>query len=395
MSDVRILVVEDERIVAKDIQLRLHELGYRVAGVVASGEQAIQQAAELRPDLVLMDILLKGELDGIQAAEQIQARFGIPVMYLTSHSDEATLQRAKLTSPLGYILKPFESRELHTAIEIALYRHAIEGKIRELNESLERRVVERTAQLAAANGALQQSEAKFRHIYENAPVMICSLDEHDCIVDVNRKWLEETGYSRDEVVGRRHDFLMTPESSERAFCTMAPQFERDGFVRDVPYQYIQKSGTVIEVLFDCQASTDPAGRRIGLAVVRNVTEHRWAERRLRLQSAALEAAANAIVITNAHGRIVWANPAFSSLSGYGLEEVVNQTMRVLNSGQQDEAFYRQLWETIKAGRVWHGELVNRRKDGSLYVEEQTITPVRDDYGEIAHFVAIKNLKRET
>jgi len=110
---------------------------------------------------------------------------------------------------------------------------------------------------------------------------------------------------------------------------------------------------------------------------------------LRLQAAALESAANAIVITDLTGAVVWANPAFSRLTGYGLDEVVGRSLGVLKSGQQAPVFYTELWETILSGRVWQGQLVNRRKDGSLYHEEMTITPVRDEEEVVTHFVAIK------
>ena len=112
-TTVQILVVEDEGIVARDIQHRLKHLGYLVPATASSGEEAVQCAAELRPDLVLMDIVLAGEMDGIQAAEEIRVRYDIPVIYLTAYADEITLQRAKITGPLGYILKPYKERELH------------------------------------------------------------------------------------------------------------------------------------------------------------------------------------------------------------------------------------------------------------------------------------------
>jgi PAS domain S-box-containing protein len=111
---------------------------------------------------------------------------------------------------------------------------------------------------------------------------------------------------------------------------------------------------------------------------------------LRLPSAALTAAANAILIANRDGTIVWVNPAFTTLTGYTLAEAVGKNSRdLVKSGQQERAVYEEIWATILAGRVWHGQLVNRRKDGSLYPEEQTITPVRDAHGEITHFIAIK------
>jgi CheY-like chemotaxis protein len=125
MTEAKILVVEDENIVALEIKKRLQKLGYIVPSVASTGEDAISKVEGILPDLVLMDIMLKGEIDGIDAAGEIRKRFNIPVVYLTAYSDEETLQRAKLTEPYGYILKPFEENDLRTTIEIALYRHQI------------------------------------------------------------------------------------------------------------------------------------------------------------------------------------------------------------------------------------------------------------------------------
>lgn len=134
MTQTRILVVEDESIVALDIQERLESLGYDVPDTVASGEKAILQAGLLRPDLVLMDIHLQGPMDGIEAADHIRRQFGIPVIYLTANADHPTVERAKFTEPFGYVIKPFEERELHTTIEIALYKHQSEHRVRESEE---------------------------------------------------------------------------------------------------------------------------------------------------------------------------------------------------------------------------------------------------------------------
>jgi PAS domain S-box-containing protein len=119
-------------------------------------------------------------------------------------------------------------------------------------------------------------------------------------------------------------------------------------------------------------------------------ELREADKQLRIQGAALESAANAIAITDREGRITWVNPSFSLLTGYAPDEALGQTLRILDSGQYDQAFYEKLWETVLAGNVWHGEIVNRRKDASLYTEEMTVTPVRDASGQITHVIEIKN-----
>lgn len=132
-----VLVVEDENVVAMDLVTSLEKLHYPVAGVVASGEDAVVAAERKAPGLVLMDIHLRGEMDGIHAAEQIQQRFFIPVVYLTAYSDEATLDRARVTHPFGYVLKPFEDREIEVAIQTALYRHKMEQALRAGEKRLE------------------------------------------------------------------------------------------------------------------------------------------------------------------------------------------------------------------------------------------------------------------
>ena len=131
MAGARILVVEDEGITAKDIESRLTRLGYEVPAIAQTGEEAIEKAEQVRPDLVLMDIQLKGTMDGVQAARQLAERFGLPVTYLTAFADDATLARAQDTAPYGYIVKPFGERELHAAIQMALTRHRLERAVEE------------------------------------------------------------------------------------------------------------------------------------------------------------------------------------------------------------------------------------------------------------------------
>jgi PAS domain S-box-containing protein len=134
MSQKRILVVEDEAIVAKNIERGLKKLGYAVPALASSGEEAIEKATSTRPDLILMDIKLRGEMTGIEAAIAIRRRLDIPVVYLTAYADDATLSEAKTTEPVGYLVKPFEMRELHSTIEMALYRQEMENRLKESEE---------------------------------------------------------------------------------------------------------------------------------------------------------------------------------------------------------------------------------------------------------------------
>jgi putative two-component system response regulator len=145
-----ILVVEDEPIVAEDIKIRLQGLGYDVLGTARSGKEAIKKAENLRPDLVLMDIVLEGEMDGIEAATRIRTCFDIPIVYVTAYADDKTLERAKITEPFGYILKPFEDRELHTTVAIALHKHRMETIINEKEEKLRKNFEDTVYALSSA-----------------------------------------------------------------------------------------------------------------------------------------------------------------------------------------------------------------------------------------------------
>ena len=136
MSKINILIVEDESIVAKDIQTSLKKLGYNVVGTCSSGTDAINAAEEHKPDMVLMDIMLKGDMSGIEAANKIKELLNIPVIYLTAYADESTLNKAKVTEPYGYIIKPFKEIDLHTSIEMALYKHEKEMEVKKERDIL-------------------------------------------------------------------------------------------------------------------------------------------------------------------------------------------------------------------------------------------------------------------
>ncbi len=126
MKNARIMVVEDEWVTADDLKRILEKLGYTVSSIVGYGENAIKKAESDMPDLILMDIVLKGKMDGIEAADHIHTRFNIPIIYLTAFDNRSALERAKVTEPFGYMIKPFQERELHSTIEMALYKHRVE-----------------------------------------------------------------------------------------------------------------------------------------------------------------------------------------------------------------------------------------------------------------------------
>ena len=169
MYKSRIMIIEDDAIEAMDIKLNLESMGYEVTAVAGSGEKALPKISECKPDLVLIDIIIKGSMNGLEVAQRIKDEFDLPFIYLTSHSDKGTMQKAKLTEPFAYLMKPFDSKELNYSIEIALYKHKMEKK-------LARRV------------------QHFKNVFDNAPIGIFHSTPEDKFIRVNKALADMWGY---------------------------------------------------------------------------------------------------------------------------------------------------------------------------------------------------------
>lgn len=221
---------------------------------------------------------------------------------------------------------------------------------------------------------------------DHASDAITWLDDQGRIVYVNEAGCQSFGRSREELLS------LTIAEIDPDFPVEAweKSWERVKAAGSVTFEarHMTKLGRVFPVEVT-ENYLQFGGKEYSCSFSRDITERKEAERQINLQVTALKAAANGIVITDQEGEILWANPAFTRLTGYEPHEVVGRSHRVLKSGSQDKAFYQNLWRTIMAGKVWQGELVNKRKDGSHYTEEMTITPVQDDRGAITHFIAIK------
>ena len=167
MAKANIMIVEDEAIVGEELKISLEDMGYAVTSIVKSGEQTIEKADQERPDLILMDIKLKGQMDGIEAADLIRSRLDIPVIFLTAYADDDKIERAKLTMPFGYILKPFQDRDLEVTIEIALYTAKIDAERKQMQDELakhrdhlEELVKERTKELQIVINSMSGREVR-------------------------------------------------------------------------------------------------------------------------------------------------------------------------------------------------------------------------------------------
>lgn len=247
MTAEKIIVVEDERVVARDIEKRLSKLGYVVPVTVASAEEAIRKTAELQPDLVLMDIQLKGKMDGIEAAEQIRTDYGIPVIYLTAYADEATLQRAKVTEPFGYVLKPFDEKDLHTAIEVALRRRLAEAAIRVALEK-EKELSELKSRFWAM--AAHEFRSPMSSILSTAQLL--EHHSHELPEERRREYLymiQQSVWSMDQLL---NDVLMIGRV-EGGNLKFEPAFlDLEKFCRDLVAEVQFSLGSRHQIVFNCQ-----------------------------------------------------------------------------------------------------------------------------------------------
>jgi two-component system, cell cycle sensor histidine kinase and response regulator CckA len=226
-------------------------------------------------------------------------------------------------------------------------------------------------------------------IVEHSEDAIVGKTNDGVITTWNRAAEKMFGYAKAEAVGQNVSMLIPPDKRNE-FAEIRKHLGAGHSVECLETQRLTKSGTKLNVSLSIFPIKNRRGRIVG-AVARDITLHKRADEQLRLQSAALEAAANAIVITNQTGTIVWVNRAFTKLTGYSEGEILGKNPRLLKSGEHPESYYTNLWATISSGKVWQGEIVNRRKDGTTYTEEMTITPVihSSDNGDHTHFIAIK------
>jgi PAS domain S-box-containing protein len=590
MPRARIIIVEDERIVANDLRSRLDRVGYETVGTACAGPEAIALALEKRPDLVLMDITLKGPMDGVEAAKEIGKSTDIPVVFMTAHSDDVTLQRAKEIGPFGYVLKPLEERELHTTIEMALYKSATDRKLRENERWLSTtlgsiadavittdaagiiRLVNPVAEmmtgwtkeealgqnigsvcsldhehtlgdhesafvvLVGRDGRrtpIEQSVTTIRdtrgeitgmvHVYRNrteqqqilsifdsiaesiyvadpvsyqilyanphlqqmngtpltggicyqelhglsAPCSFCTNEiirrtgkepyqweyhdaenekdflvtdkmitwsdgrpvRFDLAMDItehkraesaihqqaifqqlmldaiplpvyfkaaeghflgcNRAFEDFTGWTRDQLVGKTANHIFGEEHAATQ-SKLEQEVVRDAKILVREIEVLSAAGDQRQVQFHAAPFSREAGPVAGfVGALLDITEPKRSEENLRKLSRAVEQSPASIVITDVQGTIEYVNPKFEVVSGYTRAEALGQNPRILKSGWTQPDAYKDMWVQLQAGNVWRGEFSNKHKNGDLYWEAASISPIRNSDGVTTHFVAVK------
>lgn len=383
MSNARILIVEDEQIVAMDIQSTLESLGYKIVGQADNGPEAILKAAELHPDLVLMDIGLKGEIDGIEAATQIRAQFDLPVIFLTAFANQSTLERAREAEPFGYILKPFEENDLTIAIEMALYKHSIEYKLRE-------------------------SENKFRNVIEHASDAIALNDSQGNIIEWNPSMEAITGLKRSEVLGQSAaevTFRLMPkkiksEDVEAENKNQWQQAVQNGYVNtdQMTVREIENAQGVRRIIQSNGFAFRVKNELFGGVIIRDITENKRVETELKESETRyrelIELAADGVLLGSHEGIIIGANSYMLNLAGRTLANLIGLHISALFNPQEikNKPFR---FDLLEKGETVISERNLLRPDGTFtQVEMHTKMMPNGTYQSIYHDISERKQAEE-
>jgi PAS domain S-box-containing protein len=369
MNGIRILIVEDQTIVARDLAQRLKGLGYEVVGCACDAVEALRITEHSRPQVVLMDIHLPGDMDGIQAAISIREKHGIPVVFLTAYAEEGTLQRAKKAEPYGYIIKPFEDRELRAALEVAVHKHSVECRLR-------------------------ASEETHRTILDTSLDGFFLADASGRFLEVNQAFAVMTGYTRAELLeldaGALDGLDAGPglvEAMRLVLTSGSTRIER---------RQRRKDGRLITVEISLKAMAPSDGRVFGF--LRDVTRSRELELEREHLVSALQASESsyrglfntirlAIYIQDAEGRFLDVNDGAVAMYGYARDEFIGQTPDFLSAPDRNNlALVQEKISRAFAGEPQQFEFWGRRKNGEIFPKDVRL--YRGSYSGRAVLIAI-------
>lgn len=296
----KILIVEDEQIEAMDYKQYLNSCGTHVVGIASTGEDAVKNVAELKPDLVLMDIVLKGDMDGIEVATKIQDEFDIPVVYITAHPEDNTFNRAKLTSPYGYLLKPVSQTVLRNIIKLALHKHQLKSKLRE-------------------------SEKKYRMIFENTGTITVILDKDMTISDVNSRIEKLSGFRKEEIISKKWTDFIIPREQERIKNYSNLRKIDPATPKQYETKVIDANNNIKDVLINVTSIPDYEQR---LVTILDITENKNAKRSLeeskRLLSDIINFLLDATFVIDIKGKVIAWNHAMEEMTHVKREDILGK-----------------------------------------------------------------------
>ncbi|HEU0122737.1 MAG TPA: EAL domain-containing protein [Bryobacteraceae bacterium] len=345
MIPARVLVVEDERIIAMTIRQMLEERGYTVTGTAATAKTAVQQARTTSPDIVLMDIRLSGDVDGIEAARQIEADSGTPIVFLTSYTEDETIRRASQCRAYSYLVKPVQAAELHATLQIAISRHGFDKQ-------------------------LCQSEHRLRLAMRASALAVWDWDRRTDSVETTGDTGEVLGHASATI--RTIDSMLSGVADE-------DRCEVDAFLgepedgpaaRNLTFRYLGDDRAVRWIQMFAAADPSPERRHHTVGTLRNVTVSMENERQLQQAAALFENIADAIVIASPALRVTTLNPAFERMTGYTKEDCIGRDVR--------EIFEAGFPASLPTTMRWQGETQCPRRDGVPLSISLTVIPVMDE-----------------
>ena len=373
MTSERILIVEDEGILAIELKEKLERLGYNVPTIASSGEEAIELASKHRPDLILMDIVLDGEMDGIEAANKIRSNFKVPIIYLTAYADDETVKRAKITEPFGYLVKPYNEKELQIALEMALYRHEMD-KLRESHHWLET-------------------------VLKSMGDAVIATDNDGRITFVNPSAERLTGLKPDDVVGKSLDDairIIDEETWTPVNNLVGMALSNNSAVTSIGSNLLSTAdGKEVPVDYIASPISDVQGVVMGVVLIlKDLTSQREAEIESKIRDTAMASSINALCITDINGFIKYVNASFYEFWGYRDESVIGRSASEIC--RMVAKFFE--IETVLSERgKWIGETTAIRKDGTKFFAKLSVNNIYDRLGRPVYmaysFIDITNLKK--
>ncbi len=313
----KIMIADDDVTTQIELEEYLNEMKHEVVGIADRSDRAVDMARDLKPDLILMDVNMPGEMDGISAAECIKREMDVAVVFVTGYGDPEYVERAKQVEPFGFVMKPFDETEINAVIEIGLYKKELESKLKLAHRRLERTNFSLQMEIETrkkTEQVLKENEEKYRSLFENAPVGIGIADEKGNILDFNDAMLRPGGYSRQDIleIGNLKRLYYLCSTRERILKRASEQ----GFLDQEPVRFRRKDGTPYDALLSLRPIRFKR-KKCWQAIVQDVTEHKRMEEKreetLSQLQATLEATADGIIVVCLDQRISVYNRRFMKI----------------------------------------------------------------------------------
>lgn len=359
MNNDKVLVVEDENIVALDLKRRLSKLGYNVIGMASNSERALSLIEEHHPDIVLMDIHIQGHTDGIEIARIVHEKYQIPVIYLTAYSEEATLKRAKQSNAYGYLIKPYSERELHAGIQVALEKSHTDRQIKETQAHLE---------LALEAGRLTTWES-----FGEESEVILSYANSGRVADLlvwNTLLAQIVPEDRERIVARIDNIKKAPELEiELSFEILDP---------DLGHRWLEMFGKSHE--------TKNGIKVVG--VLQDITERRLVEESLKQAAMVYRCSADGIVILDHSMKVVSANSAYARITGFENEKAIGHEINFISEKSIGGNLVKQIETSIETNGFWQGEIKTYRANHEFLFAWINISVIPDAVSSLGQYVVV-------